>query len=106
MADLESAIDKVTHFGLEIKSLGIHLRRIILFGSYVKNMQQEWSDIDVALVADEFTGFGFNDRKFFSKVNIKKEYQEIETKTYPPDYFEIGDPFIEEIRKTGIEIKL
>ena len=106
MADLESAIDKVTHFGQEIKALGIHLRRVFLFGSYVSNNQQEWSDIDVALVADEFTGFGFNDRKFFSKVNVKKEYQEIETMTYPPEYFENGDPLIDEIIRSGIEIKI
>jgi hypothetical protein len=28
----------------------------------------------------------------------------IEPKTYPTDYFQEGDPFIEEIKNTGIEI--
>ncbi len=85
-------------------SAGLKLDKVILFGSYAHNLQNDSSDIDVALVSDEFTGFGFEDRKLFSKINIKKEYIDIETKTYPTEYFEKGDPFIEEIMKTGIEI--
>src|SRR4051812_24777326 len=106
MASKESVINKVTHFAEELRSAGLNLRRIILYGSYASNKQNEWSDIDVALVADEFTGFGYEDRKFFSKINIKKEYLEIETKTFSPEYFESGDPFIDEIKRTGIEIEI
>ena len=29
----------------------------------------------------------------------------IETNTYPTDYFQEGNPFVEEIKNTGIEIK-
>jgi predicted nucleotidyltransferase len=100
----EIAIKKATDFAKELITSGIHLKKVILFGSYANNNQHEWSDIDVALVADEFTGFGFEDRKHFSKINIKKDYLDIETKTYPTSYFEQSDPFIEEIIKTGIVI--
>ena len=41
---------------------------------------------------------------FLEKIGIKKPYIRIETKTYPTDYFNQGDPFIEEIKKTGIKI--
>jgi hypothetical protein len=60
----------------------------------------------VALVADEFIGIGFEDAKYTAAINIKKPYISIEIKTYPTDYFKKGDPFINEIKKTGIEIKL
>jgi len=48
----------------------------------------------------------FIDRDYFAGITIKNEYMLIETKTYPTDYFEKGDPFIDEIKKTGIEIKI
>ncbi len=40
-----------------------------------------------------------------SAINIVSNFV-IETKTYPTDYFEKGDPFIDEIKKTGIEISI
>ena len=104
MVTKEIAIKKVSDFAKEIIASGIQLKKVILFGSYANNRQHEWSDIDVVLVADEFTGFGFEDRKYFSKINIKKEFLDIETKTFPTSYFEQSDPFIEEINKTGIVI--
>ncbi|MDR3308712.1 MAG: nucleotidyltransferase domain-containing protein, partial [Tannerella sp.] len=82
---------------------GVHLRTAILFGSFAKGTQHEWSDIDVALVADEFTGLP-SDHNMFPYVGIKKPYIRIEAKTYPTEYFLDGDPFINEIKKTGITI--
>ena len=100
------AIERVKNFAGEIKQTGVHLRHVILFGSYAQNKQHKWSDVDVALVADEFTGIGFNDADFFARINNKKNYIIIEPRTYPTSYFKKGDPFIDEIKRTGIEIKL
>ena len=102
MFSREFAIENSKSFIDELLSLGIHLRKAILFGSYVKNEQNRDSDIDLALIANEFTGFGYDDRKYFAKINIKKPYTLIQTKTYSTEYFEKGDPFISEIVKTGI----
>ena len=104
MLTQNAVIEIVRNYALDIKSHGVHLRYVFLYGSFAKGTQHEWSDIDVALVADEFTGFSFNDKKLFPYVDIKKPYIRIESKTYPTDYFNEGDPFIEEIIKTGIKI--
>ncbi len=104
MLTREIAIETAKTFVNELLSNGIKLDKALLFGSYAKNYQNESSDIDVALVSEMFTGFGFEDRKYFSRINIKKEFIDIETKTYATKYFESSDPFIEEIKKTGIEI--
>ncbi|MBK7869307.1 MAG: nucleotidyltransferase domain-containing protein [Saprospiraceae bacterium] len=93
MLTREAAIKKVESFIQEILSSGIPLERAILFGSYARGNQHEYSDIDVALISDIFSGFGFEDRKHFSKINIKKEFVDIETKTYSTKYFDSGDPF-------------
>ena len=103
MLTQQTAINKVQLFAKEIKNTGLNLKKVILFGSYAKNKQQEYSDIDVALVADEFIGVGFEDIQLF--VNTLTHYIYIQPKTYQTVYFEQGDPFIEEIKRTGIEIK-
>jgi predicted nucleotidyltransferase len=104
MLTQNAAIDTVRNYAREIKDSGVNLRKVILYGSFAKGTQHEWSDIDVALVADEFTGFGFWDKALFPYIGIKKPYIRIEAKTYPTDYFQESDPFIEEIKNTGIEI--
>ena len=104
MLTRNAAIKTVRNYAKEINKAGINLRRVILFGSFAKGTQHQWSDLDVALVADDFSGVGFLDRKLFSDIGIQKPYIRIEPITYPTDYFEKSDPFIEEIKNTGIEI--
>ena len=104
MLTRNAAIKIVEDYANEIEAQGVRLRMVILFGSFAKGTQHEWSDIDVALVADEFTGLP-DDHDLFPYVGIKKPYIRIEAKTYPTDYFIESDPFIEEIKKEGIVIK-
>ena len=73
--------------------------------SYAHNRQHKWSDIDVALVSDNFKGPGFYDVALFGKTLIKKPFRTIQPKTYNSKVFSKGnDPFIDEILLTGIEI--
>jgi predicted nucleotidyltransferase len=104
MLTQKTAIDMVENYAREISDSGITLKKVILYGSFAKGMQHEWSDIDVALVADEFEGLP-TDHDYFSFIGIKKPYIRIEANTYPSDYFQKGDPFIDEIKNTGIEIR-
>jgi len=106
MLTRNAAIKTVKDYAKEINEVGVNLRKVILFGSFAKGTQHEWSDIDVALVADDFTGVGILDTPRFSRINLQKPYIRIEPITYPTDYFQESDPFIEEIKKTGIEITL
>lgn len=106
MLTKKSAVKIVTDFAREVRKENLHLRKVILFGSYVHNKQHKWSDIDVALVADEFNDFGYEDIQFFIDILIKKPYYIIEPKTYSTAYFKKGDPFIDEIKRTGIEIEI
>lgn len=90
-----------------VKSNGVKLEKVLLYGSYAKNNQHEWSDIDVALVADEFEGIGYTDKKLFEDIHIRNPFFLIQTKTFNTKKFSPKtDPFVEEILKTGIEIKL
>lgn len=101
MLTRETAIEKVNDFIKELIANGIPLERVILFGSYARNEQKDDSDIDVALFSNIFSGFGFEDKKLFAKFNIKKQYIDIETKTFSTNN---KDPFIEVVENTGIEL--
>ena len=104
MLDRNAAIEIVHDYAQDIESHGVHLQKVILFGSFEKGTQHEWSDIDVALVADEFTGLPEDYNLFPYMGGLNKSYTLVEAITYPTDYFQQGDPFIEEITKTGIQI--
>jgi predicted nucleotidyltransferase len=106
MAAQLSVINLVRQFAKDVMSEGVHLRKVFLFGSYAHNKQKRFSDVDVALVADEFNGFVFKDMDFFIHAKIKKTYSKIQVQTYPTSYFKKGDPFVDEIKRTGIEIKI
>jgi uncharacterized protein len=86
-----------------VNSCGITLRKAILFGSYARNKQTKYSDIDVALVADEFCSVPSEDVKLVTKA-MRKYYmvqpQTYNTKDFSPD----RNPFVDEILRTGIEI--
>ena len=99
-----SALEIARKFSLEVKAQGIHLRKAFLFGSFAKNQQGVHSDIDIALVADEFIGVGFEDMKLF--LPALRKYSTIQTKTYSPKDYEDGDPLIDEIKRTGLEIEI
>jgi hypothetical protein len=104
MLTRNAAIETVKNYAREIEAQGVHLNTVIMYGSFAKGTQHEWSDIDVALVADEFIGVPFLDHQLFPRLGIKKPYIRIEAMTYQTDYFRDSDPFIEEIKKAGIVI--
>lgn len=96
-------INEVKDFAREVSTCGVSLKKVILFGSYAAGKPRQHSDIDVALVADEFAGVPSEDVKLFLKA-LRKYYtvqpQTYNTQNFSPD----TDPFVEEILKTGIEI--
>jgi len=105
MLTRKSAIEKVRRFAKEINDIGVPLKRVVLFGSYSKNTQHQWSDIDVALVSDKFCGIGFFDSDLIGGIKIQKNFSIIQTRTYNTnDFTPDKDPFVEEIIRTGIEI--
>ena len=80
------------------------IEAIILFGSYAKGTEHEDSDIDIAIITDDFT----NDR-FDEELNLKKLRWEIDLRIEPhliriEDYKEVSTPFVKEIIDTGIKV--
>ncbi|MDQ3021925.1 MAG: hypothetical protein M3R36_15330 [Bacteroidota bacterium] len=65
--------------------------------------QNEWSDIDVALVSKIFTGDLIEDKNKFRKITLKFNYL-ISPITFNTSDFNESNPFAREIINTGIRI--
>ena len=61
--DKEEVIGKLLKFAEEINK-HFTLKKLILYGSYARGNQNNFSDIDVAVVVDKFKDNYFNDLKF------------------------------------------
>ncbi len=99
-----SAIKIAEKFVSDVVKSGVKIKKAFLYGSYAKNEQRDWSDIDVALVADHFSGISFIDMNGFKKVITREEYIPIQLKTYSTLDFK-KDFFAHEEIENCIEIK-
>ena len=87
----------------QLESIGVHVQQAILFGSYATGKYDEWSDIDLAIVSDDFAGNRFNDRNKIRKLTLKVN-SDISPMPFRPEDFNDSDYFVKEILETGIRI--
>ena len=81
----------------------IPIKEAILFGSYARGNYQEWSDIDIALVSDVFVGNRIDDKDKIRKITLSIS-SELEVIPFSPHDFNLQNPFVKEILKTGIKM--
>lgn len=103
MVTREFAINTVKEFIKACSDSGIVFNKVIIFGSVAAGNTHSDSDIDVALVSDKFTGQPFADWHLLSPINIR--FPDIEPHPFSTQYFKTSDPFIDEILRTGFEVK-
>jgi len=87
----------------QLEKIGIHVQQAILFGSYANGKSDEWSDIDLAIVSQDFVGNRFDDRNRIRKITLQVN-SDISPMPYRPDDFNDSDYFVKEILATGIRI--
>lgn len=79
------------------------IKSVYLFGSYAKGEAEEYSDIDLAVVSDNFEGSRFFDKeklnKYILKTSIDLEIHPFRTMDFTED-----NPFVKEIIQTGLKI--
>ncbi|MBI5472199.1 MAG: nucleotidyltransferase domain-containing protein [Ignavibacteriae bacterium] len=89
---------------LSLVSEEVSVKEAYLFGSYAKGVAHEYSDIDMAIVSDDFVGCRFDDStrlgKYVIKTSIDIEVHPFKTEDFTPD-----NPFVEEILRTGKRIQ-
>jgi len=102
MATQSFALSEIQAFVRDVRALGIEPQQVFLFGSYARNEQHADSDIDVAIVSADFCGFRPEDSGRMSPARSK--HVEIELHSFRPEDFTDWNPFVEEIKRTGIRV--
>jgi uncharacterized protein len=105
MLNRKAAIDIINEFIESCNARGITFKKVILFGSAARNNAHKYSDIDIALVSESFSGMPYKDWSMLTPVKTsKRKFMVIEPHPFSITDFEEGDPFIDEIKRTGITV--
>jgi predicted nucleotidyltransferase len=104
MLNRNIAIEKANQFIRDLTKIGYNPSAAYLFGSTVNGTIHEFSDIDLALWDAKFTGSLHIDYDTLKYLLLK--HKQIELHPYNSADTEETNPFIEVIKKTGIEIKI
>lgn len=97
------AIGRAKKFLAECEKRSINIDKAILFGSASNGKATADSDIDLALFSSDFTDNILKNIDLIGKVNI--HYPEIDVHTFPFSSLKKKGLMLDEIFRTGIEIK-
>ncbi len=98
-----SAIKVAKEYLRLCKEINVQIKKAILFGSATNGTANQYSDIDLLLVSDQFGSNAFDNWKLLAPVTAK--LFSVEPHPYPLKNYLKGDPFLNEIIKSGIEIQ-
>ncbi len=104
MADIPNKIQRIiAQYLASLKDHGFQIQDAILFGSYARGNANQWSDIDLALVSNEFEGIRFTDKNKIRKITISIS-SDLEILPFNPKDFTSSDPLVKEILDTGVRV--
>jgi len=102
MFTIRIAKQKITQLVYDLRANGYNPSRAVLFGSVAKGNTHTYSDIDVALWDEKFTGCIPID--YEAIIKILRNYPRMEIHTFHASETLDDNPFIKEIEKSGIEV--
>lgn len=83
----------------------LHVRKVVLFGSYARGNPRDYSDIDLAIISDKFTSNRWqNQTKIAKATESDQDYSYvIEPIGYSTKEYENAEQgsFLDEIKRTG-----
>ncbi|TES92821.1 MAG: nucleotidyltransferase domain-containing protein [Candidatus Cloacimonadota bacterium] len=99
-------INQIIKKYLEIlEANNLKVKDVFLFGSCIKGNFDENSDIDLAIVSDDFTGDSIDNQFLLMKLCRKVDIS-IEPHPFVSEDFTDDNPFAREIIRTGERVKL
>lgn len=96
-------IEKIKLFTKELENSNLKIEQVLLFGSYASGKNDKWSDIDLAIISDDFTGIKHLDYSRFIDAILKVD-KAIEPIPFRTIDFTDDDPLVSEIKQNCIAI--
>jgi predicted nucleotidyltransferase len=91
----------IGQFRVALEKKGIKIERIVLYGSYAAGTQRVGSDIDLVVIADDFSGMGYWQRIEMLSEAIYEVFKPIEAVAMTRAEWEKGDSFIVDFARNG-----
>ncbi|MBF0619485.1 MAG: nucleotidyltransferase domain-containing protein [Candidatus Omnitrophica bacterium] len=91
----------LNQFRSALESKGVRVSRLVLFGSWADNTARESSDIDVAVVSQDFDGKDHWKRSTMLGAAVYKVFAPIQAVAFTPDEWESGDSMLCSFARTG-----
>jgi predicted nucleotidyltransferase len=104
MAETNALINNLAcKFLDKIREQGIKIESAYLFGSYAKGKENKWSDIDIAIISQDFTEDRFQERVRLTEISYEIDSR-IEPVPFRPENFVDEDPLAYEIKRSGLPL--
>jgi len=89
-----------------LQKLGVHVERVILYGSFVRGAQREDSDIDVVVISKDFQKMNLRERLEILGIAAARIMQPIEARGYTQEEFKEKSrlSFLQEVLTTGVSV--
>ena len=101
----EEVREVIRRFAAAVASRGVHVDKVLLYGSYAAGRETSDSDLDVAVVSPDFGKDRFNEGKMLMqlawRVDARLHPVPLSAESFAKDSWV---PLIHEIRSRGIEI--
>jgi predicted nucleotidyltransferase len=91
----------IGQFKEALEKKGIKIERIVLFGSYASGKPHEASDIDLVVIADDFSGMGFWQRIDLLSGAIYEVCKPIDAVAMTRAEWEKGESFFVDLARNG-----
>lgn len=100
-ASLQRIIDRSAE---ALERHGVHSLNIVLFGSQANGTATEWSDIDLAVISNDFGGKNSVERMEVLAKAIADVWEPIEALGFTPEEWERGDSAMAQIAREGTAV--
>lgn len=97
-----SIVKGVERFLVEVKRRQ-RVAAAYLYGSQIKGIATEWSDIDLAIISPDFSADLFQEQLNLMRLAVQID-DRIEPRPFRPKDFNASDPLVSEIQRTGIQV--
>ncbi len=96
----------IAEYTQTLKTLGVNVERVILYGSYALGNQREDSDIDLVVISKDFRKMNLRERLEVLGIAAARIMKPVEAKGYTPQELEAtGEAsFLKEILGVGVSI--
>lgn len=96
----------IEEYKQSLRTLGINVERVILYGSYASGNQRKDSDIDLVIISRDFRKMNLRERLEVLGIAAARIMEPVEARGYTPEEMQMAQEasFLKEVLEMGVSI--